>query len=111
MIYKNITKLKVLCNGKMSKNKWNGLNSNYKKVADYHVKINHHTPFWDFTIKNNNHHHFPRPFNQEFYNSIQAFQGERLINAPRHMEDIHIKRNTFYMPSIVGPYTEGSIAP
>lgn len=69
----DFTKLKVLCNEKMCKDKWNGLNSNYKKFADYHVGTRHHIPFWDLTIKNNNRHHFPRQFNQKFYDVIQAF--------------------------------------
>ncbi len=107
----NITKLKVLCNGKMCKDKWNGLNSNYKKIVDYHAGTSHHIPLWDLKIKNNNRHHFPRQFNWEFYNVIQAFQGERLINTPRHVRDIHAKRDTIYMPPIVGPDTEGSITP
>jgi hypothetical protein len=46
-----ITKLKVPYNGKMCKDKWNGLNSNYKKVVDYHVGTSHHIPFWDLTIE------------------------------------------------------------
>lgn len=85
--------------------KTSGLNSNYKKVLDYHTLTNHHTPLWDFTIKNNNHHHFPKQFNWEFYNVILAFQGEKLINAPRHVRNIHAKKYTLYMPPIVGPNT------
>jgi hypothetical protein len=72
-------KLKVPCNGKMCKNKWNGFNSDYKKVTDYHVETNRHIPFWDFTIKECDYHRLLKQFNQEFYDVIQAFHGERLI--------------------------------
>jgi hypothetical protein len=36
---------------------------------------------------------------------------ERLINAPRHMRDIHAEGNTVYTPPIIGLGTKGSIAP
>jgi hypothetical protein len=71
-----ITKLKVPCNGKMCKNKWNGLNSNYKKVTE---GTSHHIPIWGLTIKKCDHHYLPRQINREFYDIIQAFHGERLI--------------------------------
>ncbi len=50
-----ITKRKLLCNGKMCKDKWNGLHSNYKKVIDYHAWTSHHIPFWDLIIEECDH--------------------------------------------------------
>jgi hypothetical protein len=40
-----ITKLKVPHNGKTYKDKWNGLNSDYKKVSNYLIRIGHHITF------------------------------------------------------------------
>jgi len=58
---------------KKCKKKWNNFSSNYKKVANYHVGIDHHIPIWDLTIENCDHHHLLKQFNEEFYNHIQAF--------------------------------------
>jgi hypothetical protein len=76
-----MAKLKSLCNKKMCKHKWGGLNFDYKKVFDYHVGTSCHTPFWDFIIEKHNHHHFPRQFNKEFYNVIQIFRRKDYQNT------------------------------
>jgi hypothetical protein len=51
------------------------------------------------TTKKCNHHHLVRQFNKEFYNFIQAFQGQRMINTPKDVKDIHSKGNVIYMPT------------
>jgi len=43
----------------MCKDKWNGLNYDYKKVSNYHSNIGHHIPFWDLTMEEHEKHHFP----------------------------------------------------
>jgi hypothetical protein len=40
-----LAQLKDPCNKNMCKDKWNGLNSNYIKVSNYHVRINHQIAF------------------------------------------------------------------
>jgi hypothetical protein len=48
------------------------------------------------TTKNYDHRHLARQFNREFYNVIQAFQGQRMINTPKDVKDIHSKGNVIY---------------
>ncbi len=36
---------KIPLNGKMCKDKWNGLNSDYKRLSNYHKGIGHHMSF------------------------------------------------------------------
>jgi hypothetical protein len=71
--------------GKMCKNKWNGLNSDFKKISDYHTWTCHHTSLWELTMEECNKHHLPRQFNKEFYDAIESFQGERVVNKPLHV--------------------------
>jgi hypothetical protein len=35
----------------MCKDKWNGLNSNYKRISNFHLSIGHHIPLWDLTME------------------------------------------------------------
>ncbi len=51
---------KFFHNGKMCKNQWNGLNSNYKRVSNFHLSIGHHTPLWDLVMEKHEKHHLPR---------------------------------------------------
>jgi hypothetical protein len=44
----------------MCKDKWNGLNSNYKRVSNFHLSIGHHTPLWDLIVEEHEKHHLPR---------------------------------------------------
>ncbi len=39
-------------------------------------------------------------FNEEFYNLIQAFQGEKVINTLGHVKDIYAIGDAIYMPPI-----------
>jgi hypothetical protein len=50
----------------MCKDKWNGLYSNYMKISNYYVRINHQIAFWNFIIKENNGDHLPGQFNKSF---------------------------------------------
>jgi len=84
----------------MCKNKWNGLNFDYKKIFDYHVKTNNHTIFYDLTIKEHNYHQLSKFFNQKLYYAIQAFQGDMMINAIGHVRDICIKVSWFNLHTI-----------
>jgi hypothetical protein len=86
----------------MCKDERNGLNFDYKKVADYHIGIAHHIQFWDLTIKECNYHHFPKRFNWEFYEVIQAFQGKRVINALGYIRDVRAKGDVIYIPPNAG---------
>jgi hypothetical protein len=45
------------------------------------------------------------------YTMIFKHSNERLINAPRHVRDIHAEGDIIYTPPIIGLGTEGSIAP
>lgn len=44
------TQKKFARDGTMCKDKWNSLNSNNKKLIDYHKGIENHTYFWDLSF-------------------------------------------------------------
>jgi hypothetical protein len=68
-----IMRAKTPCNGKMCKDKWNGLNFDFKNISKYHIGIDHHTSFWDLTSKKYDSHHLPRQCNKNFYDAIKFF--------------------------------------
>jgi hypothetical protein len=41
----------------MCEDKWNALNSDYKKIADYHKGIRNHTSFWELSSRNKEQFH------------------------------------------------------
>jgi hypothetical protein len=43
-------------------------------------------------------HHLPRQFNKEFYDAIESFQGERTMNKPLHVRNIHVEGDGIYVP-------------
>jgi hypothetical protein len=67
---------KIPWNGKMCKDKWNGLNSYYKKLLNYHKGTSHHMLFWEMILKECDRYHLSKQFNKEFYKATEAFQGE-----------------------------------
>jgi hypothetical protein len=82
-----IIQSKVLRNRKMCKDKWNGLSYDYKKLLDYHKGIGHHNYFLDLFTKERNQQQLLRAFNKECYETIETFQGGRIINALVHVRD------------------------
>jgi hypothetical protein len=46
-------------NGNMYKDKWNGLNSDYNKLLDYHKATKNHIFFWEMTTKEHDKHNLP----------------------------------------------------
>jgi hypothetical protein len=61
---------------KMCKDKWNGLNSYYNKLLNYHKGTSHHMSFWEMIPKEHDRYHLLKQFNKEFYKATEAFQGE-----------------------------------
>ncbi len=92
--------LKIPHNGKMWKDKWNNLISNYKTVSNYHIGINHTIHFGIWQLKNATTAIFQiKQFNEKLYVVTQAFQTEMMINALGHMKDFRAKRDiVVYMP-------------
>ncbi len=86
-------------------------NFNYKKVIYYHVGTNHYILLWNLTIEKCDYHHFLTQFNMEFYNVIQAFQGEKMTNALGHMKNIHVEGNVVYTPPTIRLNTKDYVAP
>ncbi len=72
----------------MCKQKWNGLNYDYKKLLDYHKGIGYHNFFLNLFKKEHNQQHLLHAFNKECYETIETFQGERIINALVHVQDL-----------------------
>jgi hypothetical protein len=50
-------------NGKMYKDKWNGTNSNFKKLYDFHKITRHHTSYWKLTTNKRDKEHLLQSFN------------------------------------------------
>jgi hypothetical protein len=49
------------------------------------------------SIEERNMFHLPRQFNKNYYNAIEMFQGERTIDGPLHIKDLHALRDNVYM--------------
>jgi hypothetical protein len=56
----------------MCKEKWNGLNYDYKKLLDYHKGIGYHNSFLDLFTKERNQQHLLQAFNKECYETIET---------------------------------------
>jgi hypothetical protein len=93
--------IRVPKNGKMCKDKWNGLNSDYKKLLD-HKGTKNHILFLGDDCRRTWQHHLLCQFNKEFYEAIETFQGEHIINASLHMKDLQAKGDGNYIASILG---------
>lgn len=72
---------------KMCKDKWNSLNTDYLKVADYGKGTGNHTSFWHLLNEEKDCRGLPWQFNKDYFKAIEAFQGERVINTPSHLRD------------------------
>jgi hypothetical protein len=90
---------KIPRNGKMCKNKWNGLNSCYKKLSNYHKGTSHHLLFWETILKECDRYHLSRQFN-EFYKVTEAFQGEYIINFLIHVKDLQAEGDGNFVVSM-----------
>ncbi len=73
---------------KMCKDKWNYIHGDYKRILDYHTSIGNNTSHWDLTFKEWDIFHLPKQYNENYYNAIEAFQGEKGINVPIHVKDL-----------------------
>jgi hypothetical protein len=83
---------------KCAKKNWNGLKFDFKKFLDYHTWTRHHTSLWELTMEKRDKHHLPRQFNEEFYDAIESFQGERVVAKPLHVRNIHAEGDGLYIP-------------
>jgi hypothetical protein len=77
----------------MCKDKWNSLNSDYKKHAIYHKGTRNHICFWDLSFDEKEKFHLPHQFNRKFYELIEEFQGENNVIAPLHVRDVKVENN------------------
>jgi len=98
--YRRWQNWKFLTMEKMWKDKWNNLNSNYKKTSNYHMEINHAIHYGIWQLKDATTAIFQiKQFNKELYDVTQAFQKEMMMNALRHMKNLHAKGDiVIYMP-------------
>ncbi len=56
----------------------------------------------ELSIKECDKHRLPRQFNPIYSNAIEVFQGERIINVPLHVRDVHVDGDGVF----VGPHEE-----
>ncbi len=91
-------KMKNSKNNIMCQNKWNSLNFDFKKLANYHKGMGNHTCFQDLTYEKKEYFHLPRQYTQEYYKLIEVFQGEKNINIPLHTRDVNVKGDNIYKP-------------
>ncbi len=94
------TKIKNPRSETMCKDNWNVLNFDYKKLADYHKGTGNHTNFYELSFQEKERFHSTLHFNQECYNAIESFQGEKVINVPFHMRNVNVKGNGVYRPLV-----------
>jgi superoxide dismutase len=71
--------LVLLNNRKMCKDKWNGFNSDYKKLSNYHKGTRNHTSFWEMTTKKCDKHYLSCQFNKKINETILSFMGRRSL--------------------------------
>jgi hypothetical protein len=45
-------------------------------------------------------YHLPRQSNKEFYETIEAFQGEQIINALIHVRDLQVEGDGNFVTSM-----------
>jgi hypothetical protein len=99
-LYK-LTNSRTPRNTKMFNDKWNWLNSDFKKLFNYHKGIGRNISYWQLLIEECDKHYLQHHFN--CYNAIEAFQGERIINALLHMKDVHVDRNGVLLRHMKNP--------
>jgi len=81
----------------MGKDKWNCNNGNHKKIFDYYKGIGHNTSYWELVMEKWDKLHLPKWFNEDCYNVIEVFHGDRNINAPIHLKDLQIESDGIYV--------------
>lgn len=84
----------------MCEDKWNEINSDFKKFFYYHKGIGHHIFYWELTIDEHENFHLFWSFNREDYNVIEAFQWECIINTLLHVRNLHIEGDKNYITTI-----------
>jgi hypothetical protein len=57
--FKKLIKNKMPRNGTMCKDKWNGINLDFKKLSNYHKGIEHHTLYCELTTDECDNYHLP----------------------------------------------------
>ncbi len=82
----------------MCKDKWNSLNSDFKKLINYHKGTRNHTCFWDLTFEEKEHFHLPCQYTWEHYELIEVFRGENNINVPLYIKDVNVEGNIYKPP-------------
>jgi len=55
----------------------------------------------DLVTKEHNQQHLFQTFNKECYEIIETFQGECIIHAPVHVQDLQAKGDANYIPQIL----------
>jgi len=88
----------------MCKNKSNILNFDYKKITNDHNGLESISIFGISYCMKKRRFHLPHQFNKEYYESIEDFQGEKVINAPMHFTDMNVENDAFYKQT----YTKNS---
>ncbi len=71
-----------------------------QKLTNYHKSTRNHTNFWELSFEEKERFHLPLHFNQKCYDAIEAFQGEKVMNVPFHMQNVNVKRNGIYRPFV-----------
>lgn len=92
-------KVKNPRNDVMCKDKWNSLNSNFKKLIDYHKGTSNHTCFWDLKYQKNECYYLLHQYTRGYYEFIEVFQGEKNVNALLHTKDVNAEGDDMYKPS------------
>jgi hypothetical protein len=105
---RKIVHAKIPRNENMCKDKWYGLNPNYKNLSNYHKGTGHHMLFWEVTLEERDWYHLRKQFNKEFYEAIEAFQGKWIIIIPIHVKGLQAEGEETLLRQCLNQTTRGT---
>jgi len=70
----HVTQKQMPRNGTMCKDKWNGINSDFKKLSDYHKGTEHHTLYWELSTDKCDNYHLLDPSIQNITMQLKHFK-------------------------------------
>lgn len=85
----------------MCKDKWNKINSNYKKFFYYHKGNRHHASFWELTANELDMYHYLDPSIKNIMMQSKHFRGGVHVNTPMHMKNLQIEGDVNHKTTIL----------
>jgi hypothetical protein len=87
------------CKGMGKRAKKNGIRSMViAKKIPITTKVHAKQSYWDLIIEEQDMLHLSRQFHEDYYNAIEAFQGEKKINVHIHVRDLQEQNGVYVQP-------------